>query len=530
MEKRAMLAMFLSLIVMLVFWVFLPGIQQKPVTPPSTSAGRAAPGVAAPSTPAAVPATTASSEIPAAEDKASLIEVTTETTRITLTTKGGAITSWEIKEKSGQWIDLAVDQAGKAQRQLCIQTAQEPYLASLAFQADKKSLSLNKGEVGAVTMETRLPNGVSISRVFTFAGEGYLQKASVIFQNKEKIPVKMPEYTLSWGPGLNPLKNKTENNTAAAFINGQLVNKMKPGTREGSITWAALSDQYFIAALIPEQTVFTGASSERNTDKRISAGLAQKEFILAPGETKRDNVNIYAGPKEYYTLKAIAPKMEELVGFGSIGKFFYFILRYIYKAVHNYGWAIIILTLILQIVLLPLTLKSYHSMKEMQTLQPLMKQLQEKYKDDPKRLNVEVMNLYKAHKVNPFGGCLPMLLQLPIFFALYNTIRYAVELRQAPFIFWIKDLSLPDTVAAVGGININILPLIMGVAMFVQQKMSTADPQQAKMVMFMPVIFTFMFWNFPSGLVLYWFVNSLVSMAGQYLVTNKKYPKVEIVK
>ena len=521
MEKRAMLAMFLSLIVMLVFWVFLPGIQQKPVSPTSPAPG----AVVAPG--AVKPATTAA---PTAEIKAKTVEVATETSRITLTTKGGAIISWKIKEKNGQWIDLAADQTGSERDQLAIQTGQEPYLAAVSFSPDKTSLSLEKGEEGSVTMDARLPNGVSISRIFTFAGEGYLQKASIIFQNTDKNPVKMPEYSLSWGPGLNPLNNKAVNNSAAGFINGQLVNKLKPGIHEGSITWAALSDQYFIISLIPEQTVFYGVTSEKSQDKKTSAGLVQKEFILAPGETKRDNVNIYAGPKEYYTLKAIAPKLEELVGFGSIGKFFYFVLRHIYKVVHNYGWAIILLTLILQVVLLPLTLKSYRSMKEMQVLQPLMKQLQEKYRDDPKRLNIEVMNLYKTHKVNPFVGCLPMLLQLPIFFALYNTIRYAVELRQAPFIFWIKDLSLPDTVASVGGINLNILPLIMGVAMFLQQKMSTADPQQAKMVMFMPVIFTFMFWNFPSGLVLYWFVNSLVSMAGQYLVINKKPPRVEIVK
>ena len=169
-------------------------------------------------------------------------------------------------------------------------------------------------------------------------------------------------------------------------------------------------------------------------------------------------------------------------------------------------------------------------MKEMQRVQPLMKQLQEKYKDDAKRLNIEIMNLYKAHKVNPFGGCLPMLLQMPILFALYNTIRYTIELRQAPFIFWIKDLSLPDTVTAIAGININILPLVMGISMLLQQKMSNVDPQQAKMVMFMPIIFTFFFWNVPSGLVLYWFINSIVSMAGQYLFIHKREAKVEVVK
>ena len=191
---------------------------------------------------------------------------------------------------------------------------------------------------------------------------------------------------------------------------------------------------------------------------------------------------------------------------------------------------LIILTVILQIIVLPLTIKSFKASVAMKQLQPLVKELQDKYKADPKRLNVEMLNLYKTHKVNPLGGCLPMLLQLPIFWALFTTLRNAFELRGAHWIFWINDLSAPDTLMRIGGLPLNILPLIMGVGMFFQQKMMSVstDPAQAKMMYMMPVLFTFMFWNFPSGLVIYWLTNSLLTMAEQYVIMQNQPTLAEV--
>ena len=178
----------------------------------------------------------------------------------------------------------------------------------------------------------------------------------------------------------------------------------------------------------------------------------------------------------------------------------------------------------MQIVLFPLTMKSYQASKAMRVLQPKMKELQATYKSDPKRLNAEMLNLYKSHKVNPLSGCLPMLLQLPIFWALYQTLNSTYELRKAPFVLWINDLSAPDLLFSVQGFPIRVLPLLMGAAMYFQQKLSgvSMDQSQKMMLYMMPVIFTVIFWNFASGLVLYWLINSVLTIAGQYIVMKPK--------
>lgn len=526
MEKRVLIATFLSMMIIFLFWQSF----QKPAVPVSQPTGtQVAKPIQATTPETAIGSTTAKpapQEIPTQAEQ--LVTVNTSTSKISIGTKGGGIAIWQIKDKNGQWVNMTPSSLEKRQM-LSLDTKQAPYLSAVSFRADQKELLLHDSEQGTITLTGKTPEGLEIVRRYLFTGDGYVVKAGVVFKNNSSAPIQVPAYSLWWGPGLNPLNNKGEQNTANAWLNGKVTRKIKPELQSGDVQWAVLDSQYFIVALVPVQTPFSGVSSDRNTEKKISVGLTQKEILLSPGEASQSQLDIYAGPKEYHTLKTLGPKLEEMVGFGYLGKFVYVILEYINKIVHNYGWAILILTLLMQVVLLPLTLKSYKSMAEMQKLQPLMKQLQDKYKSEPQRLNVEVMNLYKVHKVNPFGGCLPMLLQLPIFFALFNTIKNAVELRNAPFIFWIKDLSLPDTIFSLAGININVLPLLMGIGMFVQQKMTMTDPQQAKMMMFMPVIFTVMFWSFPSGLVLYWFVNSLVSMAGQYVIMNKKTPKVEIV-
>ena len=199
-----------------------------------------------------------------------------------------------------------------------------------------------------------------------------------------------------------------------------------------------------------------------------------------------------------------------------LAKGLFYILHLFYRLSGNYGIAIIVLTAIAKIVFIPLTYKSFKSMKDMQKLQPEMQKLQKKYKDDRAALNKAVMELYKTHKVNPLGGCFPMLLQLPVFIGLYNLLASAIELRQAPLFLWIKDLSLKDPYY--------VMPIIMGISMLIQQKMtpSTVDPTQAKIMLIMPVMFTFFFLNFPAGLVLYWLVNNLLTI-GQQVVTNKYF-------
>ena len=252
----------------------------------------------------------------------------------------------------------------------------------------------------------------------------------------------------------------------------------------------------------------------------FSAKVKQEEAV------QNFSLKFYVGPKSYSYLKTFNMGFEKAVDFGFfgiLGKLATSALFALYGITNNYGWAIIIMTIIIQILVLPLTLKSFKAMAGMKKVQPLMKEIQTKYKNDPKRLQVEMMNLYKTHKVNPFGGCLPMLLQLPIFWALFQTLRNAYELRYSPWILWVKDLSASDSLFYMGSISFNMLPLIMGFIMFLQQRLTTAtsDPTQRKMMYIMPIIFTLMFWGFPSGLVLYWLTNSVVSIFIQIFVLRR---------
>jgi YidC/Oxa1 family membrane protein insertase len=207
-------------------------------------------------------------------------------------------------------------------------------------------------------------------------------------------------------------------------------------------------------------------------------------------------------------------------------------MNFLYRYIPNYGIAIIILTILIKILFWPLGTKSYKSMNEMKKLQPLMTEIREKYKDDKKRMNEEVMGLYKTYKINPLGGCLPMVAQIPVFFALYQMLYGAIELRHAPFMGWINDLSAPDRLFEFGfsipfmdpPYGIPVLTIVMGATMLIQQKLQppAGDPTQAKMMMMMPVVFTVIFINFSSGLVLYWLVNNILSIAQQYFVSKTK--------
>jgi len=260
-------------------------------------------------------------------------------------------------------------------------------------------------------------------------------------------------------------------------------------------------------------------------------GLGGVNLTIGPGETRDIEIPIYVGPKDYNLLKTLPyTSIEDVVEFGlfgSIGKIILVVLNFFFSITHNYGWAIILLTILIYMLTFPLTKKSFQSMQAMRTIQPQMNALRLKYKDDPKRLNIEMMSLYRSKKINPFSGCLPMILQLPIFWALFMTLRSAYALRGAPFILWIQDLSIPDAaftlpfILPIMGDTINILPLLMGITMFVQQKLTSADPSQKKMAVFFPVFLTVVLWKFPSGLILYWTTNNFLTLMGQLFIIER---------
>jgi YidC/Oxa1 family membrane protein insertase len=241
------------------------------------------------------------------------------------------------------------------------------------------------------------------------------------------------------------------------------------------------------------------------------------EKTVKPNQTMDTSVELYVGPKIQKRLEALAPGLELSVDYGwltVISKPLFWLLTHIHGLLGNWGWAIIVLTLMIKLVFYKLSETSYKSMARMKKLAPRMKQISERYADDRQRKGQAIMELYKKEKVNPMSGCLPILIQIPVFIALYYVLLESVELRQAPWIFWINDLSLKDPYY--------VLPIIMGISMFAQQKLNPAppDPMQAKMMMLLPFVFTFLFLFFPSGLVLYWVCNNLLSIAQQWYITR----------
>jgi YidC/Oxa1 family membrane protein insertase len=300
------------------------------------------------------------------------------------------------------------------------------------------------------------------------------------------------------------------------------------------IDFVALSVPYFLGAIAPDQEYDSSgpkpAIRGENKNGAMLATLVSPLTKLDTGSEKSWDFMVYYGPRDLKVLEPLGHGLAAAVDFGwfdVIAKPMLIALNFFYDLIPNYGIAIIIVTILIKLLFWPLTRKSYKSMKEMQKLQPQVAKVREKYKDDKQRQQQEIMQLYKTYKVNPMGGCLPMVVQIPVFIAFYKVLGSAIELRHAPFMLWINDLSAPDRLFPQLGIpwveGIPVLTLLMGASMFIQQKMTptTGDPTQAKMMMLMPVVFTFMFISFPSGLVLYWLVNNLLSI-GQQTFVNKK--------
>jgi YidC/Oxa1 family membrane protein insertase len=280
--------------------------------------------------------------------------------------------------------------------------------------------------------------------------------------------------------------------------------------------WAAMVEHYFLSAWVPsKETNNTYYSRLDEGDVYNIGALTQVE--VAPSQKQTVGGSLYLGPEIADKLKAISPGLELTVDYGilwPISQLLFWGLQFIHGFVGNWGFAIILLTLVVKLLFYGLSAKSYRSMGHMRRLQPRVEMLKERHGNDKQQFSTALMDLYKKEKVNPLGGCLPILIQIPVFIALYYVLLESIELRQAPFMLWIQDLSSKDPYY--------VLPLIMGATMFLQQKMNPAppDPMQAKMMMLMPVLFTVLFLSFPAGLVLYWTVNNILSIAQQWFITR----------
>jgi YidC/Oxa1 family membrane protein insertase len=327
-------------------------------------------------------------------------------------------------------------------------------------------------------------------------------------------------YLTSLGPGLGEGFDESKYIFSGPLIfDGKKIYKKKETKVNEDIAvnnslWFGYTSKYFLIAVIDK--IFEKSAIAKYENSAVIN--ANHEFIINPKDHIDHSFKIYVGPKEYNLLKSLGLSLEKSVDYGI---FFFLaipflqILIFFNKIFHNYGVAIIILTMIIKFITLPLNSISMKSMKKMQKVQPEVLKIREKFKGDPQKMNAAIMELYKKNKVNPVSGCLPMLIQIPIFIALYKMLLVSIELKNSPFVFWIVDLSEKDPYY--------ITPILMGISMFIQQKMtpSTADPAQQKIFMFMPIIFTFLFINFPSGLVIYWLVNNILTIIHQFYLNKK---------
>ena len=282
--------------------------------------------------------------------------------------------------------------------------------------------------------------------------------------------------------------------------------------------WVAMIQHYFAGAWVPDQNAANHFYSLEPEQGRYVIGLMTPPVEIAPGGSGRLGLGLYAGPKIQSRLKAAAPNLQRTVDYGwlwLVAQPLFWLLSWIHGVIGNWGWSIIALTLLVKLAFFHLSATSYKSMARMRKVQPRIMALRDRYSGDKQRMNQAMMELYKEEKINPLGGCLPIAVQIPVFIALYWVLLESVELRQASFIFWFDDLSVHDPYF--------VLPLLMGATMFAQQKLNPAppDPMQAKIMMALPFVFTFLFLFFPSGLVLYWFVNNLLSIAQQWVITRK---------
>ncbi|MBI3603752.1 MAG: membrane protein insertase YidC [Nitrospirae bacterium] len=459
-------------------------------------------------------------------------EVSTDLFRAVFTNRGAEIKSWELTRYStgdhGNTKPIQLMYAGgKFAGPLAIRTADPAVSKQLReglYHVERDFSTLDAAHpTGRLTFTYHHPEtGLRVTKQFTFHHQSYMVDIAVKTEGLSgplDIGLGTNFGVVEWGEGFIGLIGP------ASWVDDK-IEKDTPETeaeRKGSVRWVALQDKYFLSVLIP--TGATAAVIKKEGEKLVSAGVR----FVAPAPTSL-SMQLYAGPKEFDTLKALNLGLEDTIDFGwfiygswgivkAVAKPLFYVLRFINDVTHNYGITIILLTVALKLLFVPLQYKSYKSMKDMQLVQPKVVALQAKFKDDRDRLNKELIKLYRDHKVNPVGGCLPMLLQMPVFVALFNILYMTIDLRQAPFLLWVADLSVQDPYY--------VLPILMGISMVVQQKImpTTMDPTQAKIMLLLPAFMTVLFLTFPAGLVLYWLTNNVLTITQQFVTDRYIFKK-----
>lgn len=449
---------------------------------------------------------------------------------------GGAIKEIQLKDFKTNGGESSLVLASINDPREYILSIEDP-LGRLGF--NNAVYELTKGDGGSLTYTFKSGN-IEVAKKYILHNFKHIIELQIIVKNTGDTAQDLSYRIISGSGIIEPSLQDKRFVEVTSKIDGKIQGFKRPkGNRiinKGSVSWVALKNKYF--SLILKPLAQTKAQFYEDTRGNLTAGVDIQDTTLPPHSFVQHNYTLYAGPSDMKELQSVGLGFEETINYGVFGFISHMllaVLKFSYKIFHNWGVSIIVLSILLNIILFPLTNKSFKSMQKMQSLQPQMEKLKTQFKDNPQKLNKEIMELYKKYNINPLSGCLPLLLQMPIFIALYQALSRSVDLKNANFL-WIKDLSLPDalklpfTLPLVGN-AINILPILMAISMVVQQKISNAamgaaqteeQKQQQKMMMvIMPVMFGFIFYNMPSGLVLYWFLNTLLTVIEQALIFKR---------
>lgn len=486
------------------------------------------------------------------------ITVETDLYKAILSTQGGTIRKWTLK-KYKKWdktpTQLIADHRGNLGLTITARDVAADTIdtRNLRFEFDtkgQKQFTLKGKDSLTLTAILQVDVNSAITRKITFYNGKYHVDAGITMQNMDKF-LRLKNYTLDWKRGLayQEASSVTESDgVGAVIVSNDEINELDakdsegPITSMGSVDFAATKTKYFTAAIIPQPYRKTNISAKATAklynveNKGVVKRYELNMKVPYDGGVQTNNFRVVIGPLEYKTCEEYG--IQSLVNFGwrwlirPIGEFFMLpFFNLIYGFIGNYGISILFFSLVMKLLLYPLSIKQMQSVHKMKLINPVMNKLREKYKDDQKTLQQETMKVYGEYGVNPAGGCLPMVLQMPILYALWAVMSNYIDLRQAYFGLWITDLSLPDVifkfpVSILGIDHLSGLALLMGITMFIQQKMTVTDPKQKAMVYMMPIMFTLMFANFPAGLNLYYFVFNLLGILQQLYI--EKYSKSKL--
>ncbi len=509
MDSKTLWAVVLSMLILVGFQFFFAREAPKPQAPaPQMANAPVANGASAQALGASAPSGPVMAPTGAVPEK--FLNVDNTLFKARFSTRGAVPVAWVLKKyKDSKGRDVSLLQAGTPPA-LAIGWAGSFKGADLDFSTPSTDLVLSRENPKGTLAFDYSSGGISIRRTYTFYYNAYH------VDMKDEVS-GLPDYQITLGPefGIFSREESRGVHVGPALLTGMKLEELAPNKLSppkvftNELKWIANEDKYFFAGLVPKSPVADAKAWEQDGYGLIGFQAAHpsvEKFLL------------YAGPKQMDRLKALGVGLENIIDYGwfsIIARPILWLLKKIYSVVGNYGFAIIILTIMTRIPFIPLVNKGQRSMKKLQALQPKIAEIRQQYKKDPQRMQQETMALYKKYKVNPMGGCLPILIQIPVFFALYKVLLISIELRGAPFALWITDLSAKDPYY--------VLPIVMGITMLIQQVLtpSGGDPTQRKMMMIMPVVFTFLFLKLASGLVLYWFVSNLFSILQQMYVNSK---------